>query len=142
MIDEFQNSTVTDCVRVSLEKAHRVKGNLTVVENLKNIPFEIKRVYYLYDVPGGSERGGHAHHHLHQFLIAASGSYDVVLKDGENTLTVSLNRPYEALYIVPGIWRELTNFSSGAICLVLASREFEEHDYVRSFEEFKTLKIG
>ncbi|GHE68573.1 MULTISPECIES: FdtA/QdtA family cupin domain-containing protein [Roseivirga] len=140
MTRSLRKSTVFDCSILDLDKAHTLKGNLTVVENLKNIPFEIKRVYYLYDVPGGSERGGHAHIELQQYLIAASGSFDVKLSDGTNTRTVCLNRPYYALHIVPGIWRELQNFSSGSICLVLASHPYDETDYVRSFDEFIVAK--
>lgn len=105
-----------------------------------NCPIEIRRVYYLYDVPGGASRGGHAHRDLHQILVAAGGSFDVLLDDGRNRRTVMLNRPYHALHIVPGIWRELSNFSSGSICLVLASAVYEESDYLRNYESFRSLK--
>jgi dTDP-4-dehydrorhamnose 3,5-epimerase-like enzyme len=101
-----------------------------------DIPFDVKRLYYLYDVPGGAERGGHAHKGLHQLIVAASGSFDVVLDDGKNRKVVELNRPYYGLYVIPGIWRELINFSSGAICLVLASEKYNIDDYIRDYEEF------
>lgn len=136
----FAASTVDDCRVLPLEKNHKIKGNITVVENRGVIPFDIERVYYLYDVPGGEERGGHAHKELSQLIVATSGSFDVVLDDGNNRKTVSLNRPYQGLYIVPGIWRELVNFSSGSSCLVLASQKFNENDYIREYEEFSHLK--
>ena len=133
-------TTVFDCSVIEMDKHHSNVGNITVIENNKTIPFDVKRVYYLYDIPGGEERGGHAHKELKQLLVAASGSFDVVLDDGNVRRTVTLNRPYYGLLIVPGIWRELNNFSSGAICLVLASEKFEEMDYLRDFEEFITIK--
>ncbi|APU66824.1 hypothetical protein C723_2698 [Christiangramia flava JLT2011] len=115
-------------------------GNITIIENEDNIPFDVKRIYYLYDVPGGESRGGHAHYELEQFIIAVSGSFDVILDDGKIKKVVSLNRPNLALHIVPGMWRELDNFSSGAICLVLASHKYDEKDYVRDYSKFKNLK--
>ncbi len=115
------------------------RGNLSVIEN-DCVPFDIKRVYYLYDVPSDAYRGGHAHKALYQFLIPLSGSFDVILKDGENTKKVSLNKPNKGLMIVPGIWRELENFSSGAVCLVLASEVYDENDYIRSYNDFKLFK--
>ncbi|MEL0644747.1 FdtA/QdtA family cupin domain-containing protein [Olleya sp. Ti.3.14] len=115
------------------------RGNLSVIEK-DCVPFDIKRVYYLYDVPSDAYRGGHAHKALFQFLIPLSGSFDVILKDGKNTKTVSLNKPNKGLMIVPGIWRELENFSSGAVCLVLASEVYNEEDYVRDYSEFVLLK--
>lgn len=133
-------TTVNDCTLVELDKNHREKGNITVVENAGVIPFDINRVYYLYDVPGGEERGGHAHKELYQILIAAGGSFDVVLDDGNEKRSVQLNRPYQGLKIVPGIWRELKNFSSGSCCLVLASHSYDEADYIREYEEFENLK--
>lgn len=133
-------TTVNDCSLVELDKNHREKGNITVVENAGVIPFDINRVYYLYDVPGGEERGGHAHKELYQILIAAGGSFDVMLDDGNEKRTVQLNRPYQGLKIVPGIWRELKNFSSGSCCLVLASHMYEEKDYLRDYKEFVELK--
>ncbi len=134
------NTTVNDCTLVELDKNHREKGNITVIENGILIPFDINRVYYLYDVPGGEERGGHAHKELYQILIAAGGSFDVLLDDGNQTRVVSLNRPYQGLKIVPGIWREIKNFSSGSCCLVLASHFYNEFEYLRDYDEFKEMK--
>ncbi len=120
---------------LSIPKIEDRRGNLSVIEN-DIVPFDIKRVYYLYDVPSGSERGGHAHKQLKEFLVALSGSFDVVLKDEEGQEIVTLNKPYEGLLINPGIWRELQNFSSGSVCLVVASEVYIEEDYIRDFEEF------
>ena len=133
-------STIDDCMLIELDKNHRIKGNITVVENRELVPFDIERVYYLYDVPGGEERGGHAHKELSQLIIAASGSFDVVLDDGVKRRTVTLNRPYQGLYFVPGIWKELVNFSSGSSCLVLASHKYIEADYIRDYAEFLKYK--
>lgn len=127
---------IDDCGLVSLPKHCRPNGNLTVVENGEGMPFDIKRVYYLYDIPAGEERGGHAHKQLQQFIVAVSGSFDVVIDDGECRRTVTLNRPFIGLHIRPGIWRELNNFSSGAVCLVLASEHYDEADYLRTYDEF------
>ncbi|MFT3754065.1 MAG: FdtA/QdtA family cupin domain-containing protein [Paludibacter sp.] len=135
-----ENTSVHNCTIVELDKNHRDKGNITVVENGGVVPFDINRVYYLYDVPGGEERGGHGHKELYQILIAAGGSFDVVLDDGKEKRIVSLNRPYQGLKIVPGIWRELKNFSSGSCCLVLASHRYSEVDYIREYTEFKEYK--
>lgn len=134
-------STVNHCLLLDLEKNHKDKGNITVIESRNVIPFDIERVYYLYDVPGGEERGGHAHKELYQLIVAASGSFDVVLDDGKNKRTITLNRPYQGLYIVPGIWRELINFSSGSSCLVLASNKYDEGDYMRNYVEFTKSKM-
>ena len=135
-------TTVDDCRIIDLDKNHREKGNITVIENRdKNINFDIERIYYLYDVPGGEERGGHAHKGLNQLIVAAGGSFDVVLDDGKNKRSVTLNRPYQGLYIVPGIWRELINFSSGSTCLVLASQHYDENDYIRDYKNFLKEKI-
>ena len=117
----FYKSTVNSCKEYKLPQVHNPAGNLTSLNNNDDIPFEIKRAYYLYDVPTGAERGGHAHKDLHQFIVAASGSFDVIIDDGTIRKTISLNRPDKALLIVPGIWREVVNFSGGAICMVLAS---------------------
>jgi hypothetical protein len=136
----MKNNTVFNCSIVDLSKVHTIAGNITVVENNDNIPFEVKRIYYLYDVPGGEDRGGHAHYELEQYIVAASGSFDVILDDGVNKKKVTLNRPYLALHVVPGLWRELNNFSSGSITMVLASSIYEEKDYVRNYNEFLKLK--
>jgi len=120
---------------IPIPKIEERRGNLSVIEN-DTVPFDIKRVYYLYDVPAGAERGGHAHKNLRQFLVALSGSFDVVLKDGEKEQIITLNKPYEGLLINPGIWRELQNFSSGSLCLVIASEVYMEEDYIRNFDEF------
>jgi dTDP-4-dehydrorhamnose 3,5-epimerase-like enzyme len=124
---------------IKIPKIEDTRGNLSVIEN-DLIPFEIKRVYYLYDVPAGAERGGHAHKEQKEFLVALSGSFDVILNDGQSEKVIALNKPYEGLLINQGIWRELKNFSSGSVCLVLASEVFEEDDYIRDFEEFLTSK--
>lgn len=134
-------TTVYDCSIIELDKHHSDrKGNITVVENSKTIPFDVKRAYYLYDIPGGEERGAHAHKKLKQLIIAASGSFDVVLNDGQIKRTFSLNRPFQGLLVTPGIWRELNNFSSGSVCLVLASMPYEVEDYIRDYNEFLKYK--
>jgi hypothetical protein len=133
---KLKNNTVFDCSVIDVSKVHNEAGNITVVENGQNIPFDVKRVYYLYDIPGGEARGGHAHYELEQYIIAASGSFDVILDDGKIRKIVTLNRPYMALHIVPGIWRELVEFSSGSVCLVLASHTYDEKDYIRNYDEF------
>lgn len=131
--------SLSDCKLLDLPKITDPRGNLTFIESGVHIPFDIQRVYYLYDVPGGSERGGHAHKNLHQFIIAMSGSFDVVLDDGREKKRVHLNRSYYGLYLCPMIWRELDNFSSGSVCMVLASRHFDENDYIRDYQEFKVI---
>ncbi len=128
---------VFDCHIVHFPVIHNRAGNITPVQNNLEVPFDIKRVYYLYDVPGGGERGGHAHKNLQQLVIAASGSFDITIDDGVNKKTVALNRPYMGLYIKPGIWRDISNFSSGAICLVLASEKYNEDDYIRNYAAYK-----
>lgn len=133
-------TTVQDCNIIELPKIHNVAGNITPINGNKDLPFEIKRVYYLYDVPGGEVRGGHAHSLLMQLIVAASGSFDVVLNDGKQKRSYRLNRPDRGLLMVPGIWRELINFSSGSICLVLASHLYDEKDYVRDYNEFLRIK--
>jgi len=137
----MKNSTIKDCYLIALQKieSEDFKGNLSVIEK-DIIPFESKRVYYLYDVPSGAKRGGHAHKDLYQFLIPISGSFDVILKDGNSEKKETLNRPDKGLLLCPGIWRELENFSSGAVCLVLASESYDEEDYIRNYSDFLTLK--
>jgi len=135
-----QHSTVYDCNILPLNKIHNRAGNITIVEGDENIPFTTKRIYYLYDIPGGGKRGGHAHKQLFQLIVAASGSFDVLLDDGVNKKIVTLNRPDYGLLIVPGIWRELFEFSSGSVCLVLASEKYDEADYLRKYNEFKAWK--
>lgn len=128
--------SIERCQILELPKIQDPRGNLTFVESNNHIPFAIERVYYLYDVPGGSERGGHAHKELHQFIIAMSGSFDVVLDDGQEKKRVHMSRSYNGLYVCPMIWRELDNFSSGSVCMVLASTKYEESDYYRDYAEF------
>ena len=129
--------SLQDCKIVTLPKIADARGNLTFVEAERHVPFPIKRVYYLYDVPGGESRGGHAHRQLEQFVIAASGSFDVVLDDGRERRSFFLNRSYYGLYIPRMVWRELVNFSSGSVCFVLASEYFEESDYYRDYDSFR-----
>ena len=124
------------CKIVELPKITDARGNLTFIEGGNQIPFDIQRVYYLYDVPGGAQRGGHAHKGLHQLIIAMSGSFDVVLDDGSNKKRVHLNRSFNGLYVCPMIWRELDNFSSGSVLMVLASNKYDECDYYRDYAEF------
>ena len=127
---------VTDCTILDLPKVADGRGNLSIIEENKHIPFKIKRVFYYYDIPGGESRGGHAHKECHQLLIAASGSFEVVLDDGVNRRTVLLNRPFYGLHVPPGIWAEERGFSSGSICLVLASHPYDDADYIRDYDAF------
>ena len=136
----MKKTSVYDCPVLPLNKIHNPAGNITIVEGKKNIPFNIQRIYYLYDIPGGESRGGHAHKGLYQLIIAASGSFEVMLDDGTNKKIVRLNRPNHGLLVVPGIWRELFEFSSGSICLVLASHKYDEDDYIREYQNFKNYK--
>ena len=124
------------CKIIDLPKITDARGNLTFVESSNQIPFDIQRVYYLYDVPGGAQRGGHAHKGLHQLIIAMSGSFDVVLDDGMRKKRVHMNRSYNGLYVCPMIWRELDNFSSGSVLMVLASNKYDEQDYYRDYDQF------
>ena len=129
--------SVFDCSMIELDRHHSDrKGNLTVVENGKTLPFDVKRVYYLYDVPGGENRGAHAHKELSQLIVAASGSFTVTLDDGKCKRSFFLNRPYQGLYVKPGLWRDLVDFSSGAVCMVLASDIYKKEDYIRDYNEF------
>ena len=130
---------ISDCKLIDIPKIHDAKGNLSVVEG-DTIPFPIKRVYYLYDVPSHAERLGHAHRLQRKLLIALSGSFEVVLKDGQQEKVVTLNRPNLGLFVPNGIWREMRNFSSGAVCLVIASENFDETDYIRDFSDFRLFK--
>ena len=125
---------------IELPKITDTRGNLTVAEQMKNVPFEIKRVYWTYDVPGGESRGGHAHKNLYQLVVAMSGSFKVVLDDGEEKREVLLNHPWQGLLITPGLWRTLEDFSSGAVCMVLASELFDLDDYIYEYEDFLEYK--
>lgn len=128
---------VYDCTIIELDKHHSDrKGNLTVVQNSETVPFDVKRIYYLYDIPGGESRGSHAHKELSQLIIAASGSFRVTLDDGRVKRSFILNRPYQGLLVRPGIWRDLDDFSSGAVCVVLASDVFKKEDYIRNYNDF------
>ncbi|MCU7548500.1 FdtA/QdtA family cupin domain-containing protein [Chitinophagaceae bacterium LB-8] len=135
MIDR-KSITVFDCSIIELPKIKNRAGNITPVHNNIEIPFAVERIFYLYDIPGGESRGAHAHKACHQFLISASGAFEVLLDDGKTKRLVQLNRPYIGLYIPPGIWASEINFSSGAICLVLASHKYNEEDYIRNYDEF------
>jgi hypothetical protein len=132
---------ISQCRIIDLPKIADPRGNLTFIEGGRHVPFQIQRVYYLYDTPGGAERGGHAHKDLHQLIVAMSGSFDVILNDGGKKKRFHLNRSYYGLYVCPMIWRELDNFSSGSVCMVLASNRYDEADYYREYREFlKALK--
>ncbi|TWU32598.1 sugar 3,4-ketoisomerase [Novipirellula artificiosorum] len=128
--------SIADCNLIDLPKISDHRGNLTFVESRIHIPFAIERVYYLYDVPGGAERGGHAHKELCQLIVAMSGSFDIVLDDGKEKKRIHLNRSYTGLYVCPMIWREMDNFSSGSVCMVLASNRYDEADYYRDYQDF------
>ena len=132
---------LSDCRLIDLPKISDPRGNLTFVQDHDPIPFAIKRVYYLYDVPGGSTRAGHAHRALHQLIIAMSGSFDITLDDGRETKKIHLNRSYIGLYVCPMIWRNINNFSSGSVCIALASALYDEADYFRSYTDF-TAAVG
>lgn len=136
----MKSSTAYDCSIITLPKIFNLAGNITSINNSEEIPFDINRVYYLYDVPGGETRGGHAHQELSQLIISAGGSFDIRVDDGRIKRTFSLSRPYMGLYMPPGLWRELDNFSSGSICLVLASHEYDESDYIRDYKDFVVYK--
>lgn len=128
---------IAECKLISLPRIQDPRGNLTFIEGASHVDFEIRRVYYLYDVPGGSERGGHAHKDLRQLIIAMSGSFDVLLDDGDERKRFHLNRSYVGLYVCPMIWRQLDNFSSGSVCMVLASNRYDESDYYRDYDKFQ-----
>jgi len=128
--------SINDCKIIDLPKIVDPRGNLTFIEGGQHTPFDIKRVYYLYDVPGGAERGGHAHKNLHQLIVAMAGSFDIHIDDGKSKKVIHMNRSYYGLYICPMIWREIDNFSSGAVCMVLASEHYDELDYYRNYDNF------
>ena len=134
--------TIKDCQIIELPKIEDPRGNLSFIEGGRHIPFDIKRVYYTYDVPGGAERGAHAHKDLHQLIVAMSGSFDVILNDGYEEKRFHLNRSYFGLYVCPMMWRDIDNFSSGAVCMVLASNYYDEDDYYRDYSEFKLALEG
>lgn len=137
------SSILGNCRLLDLPKISDPRGNLTFIEGAKHVPFSIRRVYYLYDVPGGAERGGHAHKEMHQLIVAMSGSFDVILDDGSEKKRFHLNRSYYGLYVCPMIWRELDNFSSGSVCLVLSSNLYDESDYYRNYDIYlEALKIA
>lgn len=133
-------TTVFDCNMLQLPRMYNPAGSITAVNNSKEVPFDIKRIYYLFDVPGGEARGGHAHKDLQQLIVAASGSFDIIVDDGNVKRTFHLSRPYTGLYMPSGLWRELDNFSSGSICLVLASTIYDEADYIRDYVTFREWK--
>lgn len=139
---KIEKPTVYDCSVVELGKHSFDEGNLTVVQGCENVPFDLKRVFYLYDIPGGESRGAHAHKECHQFLIAASGAFEVVLDDGVNKRTVMLNRPFMGVHVPPGVWAAEQGFSSGSICLVLTSDEYKAEDYIRDYEAFLEYRKG
>jgi len=134
--------SLSDCCLIDLPKVPNLLGNLTFIEGGQHVPFDIKRVYFLYDVPGGAERGGHAHRELQQLIIAMSGSFDVILDDGYQKQRFHLNRSYQGLYVHTLIWRELDNFSSGSVCMVLASNQYDEMDYYRNYDDFLRVIIS
>lgn len=134
--DSHKTSSLNDCRLITLNKHHHENGNLTVIESDKELPFDIKRIFYIYDVPGGMERGGHSHKECCQFIVAASGSFSVTLNDGVDSITYNLNRSNIGLYVAPGIWNKLYNFSSGSIVLTITSHDYDPEDYVCDFNEF------
>jgi len=137
----MKKKSVYDCSLIELAKHHHEAGNISIVENGVDVPFDVKRIYYMYDIPGGEDRGAHAHRELRQLIVAASGSFDIIIDDGKVKRSITLNRPYIGLLVVPGIWRELINFSSGAVCMVLASHNYDEADYIRDYREFEEFKL-
>ena len=138
----MNKTSVYNCSIIELPKIHSRAGNITPVTNNQDVPFEVKRAFYIYDIPGGEDRGAHAHKECHQFLIAASGSFEIELNDGKTKRTVMLNRPYFGLHIPPGIWAAEKGFSSGAICLVLTSQKYSADDYIRNYQEYLNYNNG
>lgn len=141
-LDRATRMSLKNCYQIEFPKISDPRGNLSFVEGGRHIPFDIRRVYYLYDVPGGASRGGHAHKTLHQLVVAMAGSFDVELDDGNEKKRFHLNRSYYGLYVCPMIWRELDNFSSGAVCMVLASHLYDEDDYLRDYQEYISILRG
>ena len=139
MDDKRKKVTVFDCPVIDLGSFKNRAGNISIIENSKDLPFEVKRVFYIYDIPGGERRGAHSHRECHQFIVAASGSFEIELDDGMHKRTVTLNRPYFGLHIPPGIWAAEIGFSSGAICLVMTSMKYKENDYIRNYDDFLTF---
>ncbi len=138
-VDPYKTSSVEECRLIELPRHHHANGNLSVVEDDDPIPFKIQRTYFTYDIPAGVERGGHSHRELYQLIVAVSGSFDVIIDDGCRHRCVTLNRPYQGLIVTPGIWRVLNNFTSGAVCMVLASQHYDEDDYTRDYNDFLAL---
>lgn len=136
----MKQTTISDCFEIRLPRLYNPAGSITAINGFQEIPFAIKRVYYLYDIPGGESRGGHAHKALQQLIVAASGSFAISLSDGNDRRVFHLSQPYNGIYVPPGLWRELDQFSSGAICLVLASTTFSEDDYIRNYQDFIAYK--
>jgi hypothetical protein len=136
MVKSGKNVTVFDCSVAELGKLQNRSGNISIIENNTGFPFDVKRIFYIYDIPGGEDRGAHAHKECHQFLIAVSGSFEIEMDDGKNKRTVALNRPYVGLHIPPGIWAAEKGFSSGGICLVLTSHKYDKEDYIRDYSTF------
>ncbi|MGM9810926.1 MAG: sugar 3,4-ketoisomerase [Paludibacteraceae bacterium] len=136
----MKETTIYDCKLIDLRKISDPRGNLTVIEENGDVPFAIKRVYYLYDVPGGESRGAHAHKALYQLIVAVSGSFTVTLDDGHEKVSYNLKRPYYGLLLMPGIWRDLDDFSSGSVLLCMASEHYNEEDYIREYDDFLTYK--
>jgi dTDP-4-dehydrorhamnose 3,5-epimerase-like enzyme len=137
----MRSSTVFDCSVISLPRISSSSGSITAINNLKEVPFKIERVYYLYDVPNGQTRGGHAHKDLYQLVVAVSGSFEIIIDDHTSKRKIFLNNPNIGLLVPPGIWRELVNFSSGSVCLVLASLRYSEDDYIRNYDDFIKYKL-
>lgn len=137
---DSHKTTIDECRIIDMRKINDPRGNLTPIEGGMDVPFDIKRIYYLYDVPSGESRGAHAHKELHQLIVAANGSFTITLDDGKNKKAFTLNRPYQGLYVVPGIWRDLDDFSSGAVLLCLASEHYDAADYIRDYDEFLKYK--
>ena len=137
----MKKSSVYECSMIGLNQVHNNAGNMSIIEELSSIPFSIERIYYLYDIPCNEIRGGHAHKELHQLIIAASGSFNIKLNDGKISRSFFLNNPNQGLLITPGIWRDLSDFSSGSVCLVIASKKYEALDYIRDYQEFVKYKI-